>query len=36
MAEGKPTNWVAAGIIIVVWLLLVALSVVLVVRIFRN
>jgi len=36
MAHGKPTNWVAAGIIIAVWLLLAVLSVVLVVRIVRN
>lgn len=33
---GKPTNWVAAGVIIAVWLLLAGLSVVLVVRIVRN
>ena len=33
---GKPTNWVAAGVIIAVWLLLATLSVVLVVRIVRN
>jgi len=31
--EGRPTNWVAAGLIIGIWLLLAALSVVLVLRI---
>jgi len=36
VALGEPTNWVAAGIIITVWLLLAALSVVLVVRILRD
>ncbi|HEU5238840.1 MAG TPA: YkvA family protein [Pyrinomonadaceae bacterium] len=36
MAQGKPTNWVAAGLIIAVWLLLAALSAVLVIRIARN
>jgi uncharacterized membrane protein YkvA (DUF1232 family) len=36
MAQGKPMNWVAAGIIIAVWLLLAALSAVLVIRILRS
>jgi len=36
MAQGKPTNWIAAGVIIAVWLLLAALSVVLVKRILRS
>ena len=36
MEEGKPTNWVAAGVIAAIWLLLVALAVVLVVRLCRN
>ena len=36
MLQGKPTNWVAAGIIIAVWLLLAALSVVLALRFLRN
>lgn len=31
--EGRPTNWVAAGVIIGIWLLVAALSVVLVLRI---
>jgi uncharacterized membrane protein YkvA (DUF1232 family) len=31
--EGRPTNWVAAGVIIGIWLLLAAFSVVLVLRI---
>jgi hypothetical protein len=26
MAEGKPVNWVAAGVIIAIWLLLAALT----------
>ena len=33
LREGKPTNWVAAGIIIGIWLLLAALAVVLALRI---
>jgi uncharacterized membrane protein YkvA (DUF1232 family) len=32
LAEGKPTNWAAAGVIIAIWLLLAALAVALVVR----
>jgi uncharacterized membrane protein YkvA (DUF1232 family) len=36
MARGKPTNWVAAGVIVAVWFLLLALSAVLVLRILRN
>ena len=36
IAQGKPTNWVAAGIIIAVWVLLAVLSVVLVLRILRD
>jgi uncharacterized membrane protein YkvA (DUF1232 family) len=36
MAQGKPTNWVAAGVIIAVWLLLAALCIVLVIRILRS
>ena len=32
MAEGKPTNWIAAGIIIAIWLLLVILAIALVAR----
>jgi uncharacterized membrane protein YkvA (DUF1232 family) len=32
MAAGKPTNWLAAGGIIVLWLLLAALGVLLVLR----
>jgi uncharacterized membrane protein YkvA (DUF1232 family) len=31
--EGRPTNWVAAGVIIGIWILVAALSVVLVLRI---
>lgn len=34
--EGKPTNWVAAGVIVVIWLVLAALAVVLTVRVLRR
>ena len=34
--QGRPTNWIAAGVIIAVWLLLAALSVVLILRIMRR
>ncbi len=34
MAAGKPVNWVAAGVIIVIWLVLVALTIFWLVRIF--
>ena len=36
MAEGKPINWVAAGVIIAIWLLLMVLAIVLALRIFRR
>ena len=36
MDEGKPTNWVAAGVIVAIWLTLAALAVALVVRLRRN
>jgi uncharacterized membrane protein YkvA (DUF1232 family) len=36
MAQSKPTNWVAAGIIIAVWLMLAAMSIVIVARILRG
>lgn len=36
MQQGRPTNWIAAGVIIAVWLLLAALSVVLIMRIMRR
>ena len=36
MSEGKPTNWAAAAVIIAIWLLLAAMSIVLIVRTFRN
>jgi uncharacterized membrane protein YkvA (DUF1232 family) len=35
-SQGKPTNWVAAGVIVTIWLLLAALAVVLVVRAIRR
>jgi uncharacterized membrane protein YkvA (DUF1232 family) len=34
MTQGKPVNWVAAGVIIAVWLLLAVLAVVFLVRMF--
>jgi uncharacterized membrane protein YkvA (DUF1232 family) len=35
MQQGKPTNWVAAGIIIVVWILFAALAVALTIHFMR-
>ena len=35
MSEDKPKNWAAAGVIITVWFILVAMAVFLMVRIFR-
>ena len=35
MAQGKPTNWLGAGVIVAVWLLLAALAVVVVLRLLR-
>ena len=35
MAAGKPTNWIAAGVIIVLWLMLAALAVLGVRRLMR-
>ena len=32
MSQGKPTNWTAAGVIMVIWLLLAVLAIVLIVR----
>jgi uncharacterized membrane protein YkvA (DUF1232 family) len=36
LAAGKPTNWIAAAVIVVVWLVLAALGVLLVVRLVRR
>src|SRR5262245_36483101 len=36
LAQGKPTNWVAAGVIIAIWLLLAALTVALLLRVFGT
>lgn len=36
MAKDRPTNWVAAGIIIGIWILLAVVSVMLVVRWFKE
>lgn len=35
-AMGRPTNWVAAGVIIVIWLLLAALTITLIIRATRD
>jgi uncharacterized membrane protein YkvA (DUF1232 family) len=32
MSQGKPTNWTAAGVIIVIWLILAVLAIVLIAR----
>src|SRR5689334_18327386 len=34
LAQGKPTNWLAAGVIIAIWLLLAALAVAFLLRVF--
>jgi uncharacterized membrane protein YkvA (DUF1232 family) len=36
IAEGKPTNWAAAAVIVTIWLGLLALGIVLVVRLVWN
>jgi uncharacterized membrane protein YkvA (DUF1232 family) len=36
LSQGKPTNWVAAGVIVLIWLLLAAASVFLVQRILQG
>ena len=36
MEEGKPTNWVAAGVIVAIWLVLGAVGVVLAIRILGG
>jgi len=36
MSQGKPTNWVAAGVVIAIWLLLAALVIVLIVRTVKG
>jgi len=36
MEEGKPTNWVAAGVVVAIWLVLGAMGVVLAIRILRG
>jgi uncharacterized membrane protein YkvA (DUF1232 family) len=36
MAEGKPTNWIAAGVILAIWLLLAALVIVLALRVVKG
>jgi len=35
LAAGKPTNWIAAGVVIAIWLLLAALAALLVLRAFQ-
>lgn len=34
MSQGKPTNWIAAGVIVAIWLLLATVAVVLLLRTF--
>jgi uncharacterized membrane protein YkvA (DUF1232 family) len=36
MQGGKPVNWIAASVIIAIWLLLAALAVILVLRLFGS
>ena len=36
MSEGKPRNWVAAAVIVVVWVVLTSLGIVLIVRVFSG
>jgi uncharacterized membrane protein YkvA (DUF1232 family) len=36
MAQGKPTNWAAAAVILAIWLALAALGVLLLVRLVRH
>jgi len=36
MAQGKPTNWAAAAVIVAIWLALAALGIVLIVRLVRR
>ena len=36
MSEGKPTNWAAAAVIVVLWLLLAAMALALIMRLFRD
>ena len=36
MSQGKPTNWTAAGVIIVIWLFLAALAIMLIVRTVKD
>jgi len=36
MSGGKPTSWAAAAVTIAIWLLLAAMSIVLIVQTFRN
>jgi uncharacterized membrane protein YkvA (DUF1232 family) len=35
MSAGKPTNWVAAAVVVAIWLLLAAMAVALVAQVFR-
>jgi uncharacterized membrane protein YkvA (DUF1232 family) len=36
MADGKPRNWVAAAVIVAVWIMLAGLGIVIMVRTFSN
>ena len=36
LSQGKPTNWVAAGVIITIWLFLAALAIIIIVQIIKD
>jgi uncharacterized membrane protein YkvA (DUF1232 family) len=36
LGEGQPTNWIAAGVIVAVWLLLAALTIIALFNIFQS
>jgi uncharacterized membrane protein YkvA (DUF1232 family) len=36
MLDGRPTNWVAGGVIVAIWLILASLSILLTVRVIRD
>jgi hypothetical protein len=36
MQQGKPTNWIAASVVIAIWLVLSTLAIVLITRIIKD
>jgi len=36
LSQGKPTDWVAAGVIITIWLFLAALAIIIMVQIIND